>query len=165
MTNDKSAKALPSRGSGRSALDKIVATPGGSLDTLWHSMVDGIVSIARDPNFDASRDMKSNRFTALDQFMFTESDDKYKSRFSKFVALLNKLGRIVRSRGGSDTRCPPFDALSRRRNNASDAPATFSCKTETITPGEQLRRLTSKQYRNTLRDLFHYALNALATPS
>ena len=87
------------RGSGRSALDKIVATPGGSLDTLWHSMVDGIVSIARDPNFDASRDMNSNRFTALDQFMFTESDKTYESRFSKFVALLSKLGALTDMRG------------------------------------------------------------------
>lgn len=88
------------KGAGSSALQAVAfPTNGGSYESIWRSMVDGIVSIARDGGFNAAADMGSVRFAGLDQFQLKESDDVYQTRFARFAALLNALGALTDLRG------------------------------------------------------------------
>lgn len=85
--------------SGREALNEIVETTGVSTDGLWSTITDVIVSMARDPEFQPARDVKTDRFKALDQFKFREDETTYKSRLTKFGALIARLGGLMNMRG------------------------------------------------------------------
>jgi hypothetical protein len=61
---------------------------------------------------------------------------------------------VISTRSCGTSAAPDYMA----DNNPGDAPASFACNPATIAPGEQLRRLTGLQYRNTIRDLVKYAL-------